>query len=66
MISTIPVSPTTRALSFHSESPDSKFAPIVVGGALFVGKAIIGGAIGSAASWGTTRFLDSRFPPSKK
>jgi hypothetical protein len=66
MISTIPISPTTPALSFQSDTPDSKFAPIVVGGALFVGKAIIGGAIGSAASWGTTRLLDSRFPPSNK
>jgi hypothetical protein len=37
-----------------------------VSGALFVGKAIIGGAIGTAASWGTSRFLDYRFPPSKK
>jgi hypothetical protein len=67
MISTIPVSPTTHSLSFQTTSePDSKFAPIVVSGALFVGKAIVGGAIGTAASWGTSRFLDSRFPPSKK
>ena len=51
MISTIPVSPTTHSLSFQTTSePDSKFAPIVVSGALFVGKAIVGGAIGTAAS----------------
>jgi len=49
--------------SFSShESPDVKVAPIVVGGAIFVGKAIAGGAIGAAASWGTTRILDNKFP----
>jgi hypothetical protein len=53
-------------LSFSAdESPDVKVAPIVIGGAAFVGKAIVGGAIGAAASWGTTRILDSRFPPRK-
>jgi hypothetical protein len=49
--------------SFHS-TPASKFHPVIIGGAIFVGKAIVGGAIGSAASWGTTRFLNSRFPSS--
>ena len=54
------------SLSFSSqESPDVKVAPIVVGGAMFVGKAIVGGAIGAAASWGTTRILDNKFPPKK-
>jgi hypothetical protein len=53
-------------ISFSSvNSPDVKVAPIVVGGAVFVGKAIVGGVIGSAASWGTTRFLDNRFPSKK-
>ena len=48
-----------------SFSPDTKIAPIVVSGAVFLGKAIVGGAIGSVASWGTTRYLDSRFPARK-
>ncbi len=53
-------------LSFSAdESPDTKIAPIIVGGAAFVGKAIVGGAIGAATSWGTTRILDNRFPPRK-
>ena len=53
-------------LSFSSdESPDVKVAPIVIGGAVFVGKAIIGGAIGAAATWGTTRILDNKFPARK-
>lgn len=48
-------------ISFSS-MPDAKIAPLVVGGAVFVGKALIGGAVGSAASWATTRLLDNRFP----
>lgn len=48
-----------------SFSPDAKIAPIVVSGAVFLGKAIVGGAIGSVASWGTTRYLDNRFPARK-
>ena len=53
-------------ISFSSvNSPDVKVAPIVVGGVVFVGKAIVGGVIGSAASWGTTRLLDNRFPSKK-
>jgi hypothetical protein len=51
--------------SFSSSAPDVKVAPIVVGGAIFAGKAIIGGALGAAASWGTTRILDNRFPSRK-
>ena len=52
--------------SFSSDiTPDAKIAPIIIGGAAFVGKAIIGGAIGTAASWGTTRYLDNRFPSRK-
>jgi hypothetical protein len=52
--------------SFSSQTPDAKIAPIVVGGALFVGKAIAGGLIGTAASWGASRFLDNRFPQRSK
>ena len=59
----VSISPSDN-LSFSNES-DTKVAPIVIGGAIFVGKAIIGGAIGAAASWGTTRYLDNRFPPKK-
>jgi len=55
------VSESKTELSF-STTPDAKVAPIVVGGAVFVGKALVGGAVGAAASWGTTRFLDNRFP----
>ena len=49
-------------LSFSASAPDTKVAPIVIGGAVFVGKALVGGAVGAAASWGTTRYLDNRFP----
>jgi len=55
-------------ISFSSSpslAPDAKVAPIIVGGAVFAGKAIIGGALGAAASWGTTRLLDNRFPSRK-
>jgi len=55
---------TDKSITFSS-NPDTKIAPIVIGGAAFVGKAIAGGAIGAAASWGTTRFLDNRFPARK-
>ena len=55
------VSESISELSFSS-IPDAKIAPIIVGGAAFVGKAVVGGAIGAAASWGTTRILDNRFP----
>ena len=54
-----------NSISFSSQTPDAKIAPIVIGGAAFVGKAIVGGAIGATASWGTTRFLDNRFPAKK-
>jgi len=54
---------TTTPCSFASHNePDAKIAPILISGAAFVGKAIIGGAVGSAASWGTTRLLDNKFP----
>ena len=49
-------------LSFSASAPNAKVAPIIVGGAVFVGKALVGGAVGAAASWGTTRLLDNRFP----
>ena len=45
-----------------SNSPDTKIAPIIVSGGIFVGKAVISGAIGSAVGWATTRILDKRFP----
>lgn len=48
-------------LSFSS-TPDAKIAPIVVGGAAFIGKAFVGGAAGAAGSWAATRILDNRFP----
>ena len=51
--------------SFSSSAPDSKVAPIVVAGAVFVGRAVAGGIIGGAASWGANRILDNRFPSKK-
>jgi len=51
-------------LSF-SNSPDTKVAPIIINGVVFLGKAAVGGAVGAAASWGTTRLLDNRFPQRK-
>jgi hypothetical protein len=52
--------------SFHFSSspmqPSSKVAPVIVGGAIFIGKALAGGAIGGAASWATTRILNNQFP----
>ena len=55
------VSESITELSF-STAPDAKIAPIIVGGAIFVGRAVVGGAIGAAASWGATNFLNKRFP----
>ena len=53
-------------VSFSSGStPDAKVAPLIAGGAIFVGKAIAGGVIGAGASWATTRYLDNRFPSRK-
>ena len=53
-------------VSFSTASaPDAKVAPIIVGSAIFVGRALVGGAVGAAASWGTTRILDNRFPAKK-
>jgi hypothetical protein len=46
-------------------APDAKVAPIVVAGAVFVGRAVAGGVIGGAASWGVNRVLDNRFPSRK-
>jgi len=59
------ISESKTELSFSTGAPDAKVAPIFVGGAVFVGKAIAGGAIGGAVSWGTSRLLDSRFPAKK-
>ena len=55
------VSESKTELSFSTGAPDAKFAPIIVGGAIFVGKAIVGGAIGGVASWGATKYLNNRF-----
>ena len=53
-------------LSFSSQNaPDAKVAPILISGAVFLGKAAVGGAVGAAASWGATRLLDNRFPQRK-
>lgn len=49
-----------------SSLPNPKLAPIVIAGAVFVGKAVVGGVIGGAASWGANRILDNRFPSSRK
>ena len=55
------VSESITELSF-STAPDAKIAPIIVGGAAFVGKAVVGGAAGAAGSWVATRILNNRFP----
>lgn len=47
-------------------APDAKVAPIVVAGAVFIGRAVAGGIIGGAATWGVNRVLDNRFPERKK
>jgi hypothetical protein len=52
-------------ISFSTATPDSKIPPVVVGGAIFVGKAIVGGAAGAAGSWAATRILDNKFPAKK-
>lgn len=52
------------ALSF-ADAPDAKVAPIVVAGAVFIGRAVASGVIGGAASWGVNRVLDNRFPAKK-
>ncbi len=59
------VSESKTELSFSTSAPNAKVAPIFVGGAIFVGRAIAGGAIGGAVSWGTSRLLDNRFPAKK-
>lgn len=46
-------------------APDAKIAPIVIAGAAFVGRAVAGGVIGGAATWGVNRVLDNRFPSKK-
>ena len=51
-------------LSF-SNPTDSKIAPIVLSAGVFVAKVAIGSAVGAAASWGTTRVLENRFPTKK-
>lgn len=51
--------------SFSTSAPDAKIPPVVVGGAVFIGKAFVGGAAGAAGSWVTTRILDNKFPAKK-
>jgi len=58
-------SSSLSSLSFATAAPDAKLAPIVVAGAVFVGKAVAGGVIGGAATWGVNRVLDNRFPARK-
>jgi hypothetical protein len=53
---------SSSSLSFATTAPDAKIAPIVVAGAIFVGRAVAGGIIGGAATWGVNRVLDNRFP----
>jgi hypothetical protein len=65
MISSPSSSSSSSSLSFSHDAPEAKFAPIVVAGAAFVGKAIAGGVIGGAATWGVNRVLDNRFPVRK-
>lgn len=48
-----------------SSLPDPKIAPIIITGAVFVGRAVAGGVIGGAASWGVNKILDNRFPAKK-
>ena len=55
-------SSSSSSLSFATTAPDAKLAPIVIAGAVFVGKAVAGGIIGGAATWGINRVLDNRFP----
>jgi hypothetical protein len=56
---------TAEVLPSFSTEPNAKIAPIVVAGAVFVGRAVAGGVIGGAASWGANRILDNRFPTRK-
>jgi hypothetical protein len=58
---------SSSSMSFVSDaaSPEAKIAPIVIAGAAFVGKAVAGGVIGGAATWGVNRVLDNRFPVKK-
>ena len=55
-------SSSSLSLSFDTTAPDAKIAPIVVAGAVFIGRAVAGGIIGGAAKWGVNRVLDNRFP----
>ncbi len=48
--------------SFSTAAPDAKIPPVVVGGAVFIGKAFVGGAAGAAGSWVANHVLDNRFP----
>ena len=50
-----------NTLSFSTSAPDAKIAPVIVAGAVFVGKAAAAGAIG----WAVERGLDRAFPKRK-
>lgn len=55
-----------QPISFSSmEAPDTKIAPIIVGGAVFLGRTAAAAAVGTAVSWGTQRILDNTFPKKK-
>lgn len=58
-------SPVLSFASASASAPDAKVAPIIVAGAVFLGRAVAGGIIGGAASWGVNRVLDNRFPERK-
>jgi len=65
-----PIQPTTNQMdsstSFSTtSSPDAKVAPIVIAGAMLVGRAVAGGIISGATTWGVNRVLDNRFPSKK-
>ena len=53
------------SFSSPSSSPNEKIAPIVIAGAALVGRAVVGGIIGGATSWGTNRILNNSFPAKK-
>jgi hypothetical protein len=55
-------SSSSSSLSFATTAPDAKVAPFLAAGAAFVGKAVAGGLISGATTWGVNRVLDNRFP----
>ena len=59
------MNPSVEPSFSFSSAPAPKIAPVVVAGAVFIGRAVAGGVIGGAASWGANRILDNRFPSKK-